>query len=480
MRKKRTFFMVFFILSFGCAICLHDVFAEKQETYEGLKLFTDIISLIESNYVDPVDTKKMVHSAIQGMIRSLDPHSSFMPPEAFEELQIDTQGEFGGIGIVITMKKGVLTVVSPIEGTPAYRKGVKAGDRITKVNGESTQEMEMWEAVRKMRGKKGTSVTITIERENSPKPIDIKIVRDIIPIESVRSASLGDGYGYVWVTNFRERTVDDIIKSLDDLDSDAESFKGLILDLRDNPGGLLDQAVKLVDLFIDQGNIVSIKGRSPENTKDFDAHQEKTEPNYPIVVLINSGSASASEIVAGALQDHKRALILGLTSFGKGSVQTVEPLRDGYGLKYTIARYYTPNGRSIQAQGIIPDIEVSSRFIKVKKEDAGTAQIIKEKDLKNHLEAAPENQQDDKDDDEEDPQDTPDSSSDAAPDKELNKKDKKRQALRHGIIHKEDLLSDYQISRALDILRGYEILNAFHKTSQKDAPLIAKDKLLEN
>ncbi|KPA11090.1 peptidase S41 [Candidatus Magnetomorum sp. HK-1] len=475
MRKKITFLMILFMCSIFSIVCFQNVYADKQETYDGLKLFTDIISLVENNYVDTVDTKKLIHSAIQGMIRSLDPHSSFMPPEAFEELQIDTQGEFGGIGIVITMKKGVLTVVSPIEGTPAYRKGVKAGDRIIKVNGESTQDMEMWEAVRKMRGKKGTPVTITIHRDGETKPIDIEIVRDIIPIESVRSAPIGDDYGYLWVTNFREKTVDDIIEALDELKTKEDSFKGLILDLRDNPGGLLDQAVKLVDLFIEQGSIVSIKGRSEDNTKDFFAHASKTQPNYPIVVLINSGSASASEIVAGALQDHKRALILGVTSFGKGSVQTVEPLRDGYGLKYTIARYYTPNGRSIQAQGIVPDIEVSARFVKVQKDDVSSMQVIKEKDLKNHLEADPDHQNGDNKEE----KDVKEKTSKSTPKKEDIKQTKKRNAMRHGIIKTEDLLSDYQISRAFDILKGYEILNTFQKNDLNKTQVMATDKLSE-
>jgi carboxyl-terminal processing protease len=454
MQKKWHLIIVCLIVSL-IFIPSQRIFADKEETYEGLKLFTDIISLVEDNYVDSVDTKKLIHSAIQGMIRSLDPHSSFMPPEAFEELQIDTHGEFGGIGIVITMKKGILTVVSPIEGTPAYRKGIQAGDRIVKVDGEPTQDMEMWEAVKKMRGKKGTPVLITIARDGKEKPFDVEIIRDIIPIESVRSASLADGYGYVWVTNFREKTVDDIIDTLDELKSNTNQFKGLILDLRDNPGGLLDQAVKLVDLFIDEGNIVSIKGRSEENTKEFDAHSENTEPDYPIVVLINSGSASASEIVAGALQDHKRALILGITSFGKGSVQTVEPLRDGYGLKYTIARYYTPNGRSIQAQGIVPDITVSARYIKLKQDDADFPKVIKEKDLKNHLEAEPKAEKSD--------EKVKSNKQGASESKEI-KDDNKRQTLRHGKIRSEDLLSDYQVARALDILKGYEILNTFNDT----------------
>jgi len=466
MQQKVKLTIGFLIVSSVLMFSQHS-FADKEETYEGLKLFTDIISLVEDNYVDPVDSKKLIHSAIQGMIRSLDPHSSFMPPEAFEELQIDTHGEFGGIGIVITMKKGILTVVSPIEGTPAYRKGIQAGDRIVKVDGESTQDMEMWEAVKKMRGKKGTSVVITIARDGEEKPFDVKIVRDIIPIESVRSASLGDGYGYVWVTNFRENTVDEIVDILDKLKINSKHFKGLILDLRDNPGGLLDQAVKLADLFIDEGNIVSIKGRSAENTKEFDAHSDNTEPEYPIVVLINSGSASASEIVAGALQDHKRALILGITSFGKGSVQTVEPLRDGYGLKYTIARYYTPNGRSIQAQGIVPDITVSSSYIKLKQDDANFPPVIKEKDLKNHLEAEPNSSKTDRK--------TEPKEKHIKPESNEKKDTKKRQVMRHGKIRTEDLMSDYQIARALDILKGYEILNRFHENTPQIDESIADE-----
>jgi carboxyl-terminal processing protease len=468
MQKQWKIIVTHLIVSFILIFTQH-AFADKEETYEGLKLFTDIISLVEDNYVDSVDTKELIHSAIQGMIRSLDPHSSFMPPEAFEELQIDTHGEFGGIGIVITMKKGILTVVSPIEGTPAYRKGIQAGDRIVKVDGESTKDMEMWEAVKKMRGKKGTPVIITIARSGEEKPFDVEIIRDIIPIESVRSASLDEGYGYVWVTNFREKTVDDIIMTLDELKENTNQLKGLILDLRDNPGGLLDQAVKLVDLFIEEGKIVSIKGRSEENTKEFNAHIDNTEPDYPIVVLINSGSASASEIVAGALQDHKRALILGITSFGKGSVQTVEPLRDGYGLKYTIARYYTPNGRSIQAQGIVPDITVSERYIKLKEDDANLPGVIKEKDLKNHLEAEP-----DKTKSENEPEPTP-TPKQNTPESKSIEDTKKRQTMRHGKIRIEDLMSDYQVARALDILKGYEILNMVHENNLQIDESIAEE-----
>ncbi len=415
--------------------------AGNEETYKGLKLFSDVIELVEKNYVDEVDTKKLVQKAIQGMVRSLDPHSSLLPPEAFEELQVDTHGEFGGIGIVITMDKGILTVISPIEGTPAYRAGIRAGDKIFKVDGEATQDMELWEAVKKMRGPKGAKVIITIIRKGSPEPIDFKLVRDIIPIESVKWIALKPGYGYVWVTNFRDSSTDDLLNALEELESEKVPLKGLILDLRDNPGGLLNQAVEISDLFLDGGEIVSIKGRLEKHTKVYKAQPEETKRDYPIVVLINGGSASASEIVAGALQDNKRALILGTTSFGKGSVQTVETLRGGYGLKFTIARYYTPNGRSIQARGIEPDIVVKHRFLDVQ-ETAEESVLIKEKDLKNHLNADP-NQKEKKE---------------AKPNsKKEIKKPLRRNTSQHGPLKLENLESDNQVMRALEILVSYDI-----------------------
>ncbi len=425
-------------------------FANGEETYKGLKLFTDVIELIEKNYVDEVDTEKLMQKAIQGMVRSLDPHSAFLPPEAFEELQVDTHGEFGGIGIVITMKDGILTVVSPIEGTPAYVAGVLAGDRILKVDGESTQDMELWEAVKLMRGQQGTEVVITVMREGEKEPIDFTLVRDTIPIESVKSAVLRPGYGYIWVTNFRDSTTDDIRNALKKFEK-AEPLKGLVLDLRDNPGGLLNQAISVSDLFLDKGDIVSIKGRLERHTKTYQAHEGDTFGNFPMVVLINGGSASASEIVAGALQDNKRAVILGTVSFGKGSVQTVEALRDGYGLKYTIALYYTPGGRSIQAQGIEPDIVVKQRNLdeaEVKEEKR-----LKEKDLKNHLEIEP------GDADVETPENV---------EERENKKDGEKPeepemrdpASRHGPLTLEILTSDNQVMRALEILVGYDIITS--------------------
>jgi carboxyl-terminal processing protease len=417
--------------------------ANGEETYKGLKLFTDVIELIEKNYVEEVDTEKLMQKAIQGMVRSLDPHSSFLPPEAFEELQVDTHGEFGGIGIVITMKDGILTVVSPIEGTPAYKAGIQAGDKIIKVDDESTQDMELWEAVKKMRGKQGTKVVITIMREKEPEPIDFILVRDTIPIESVKFMMLRPGYGYIWITNFRDNTTNDIIRAVKEFEKQPDPLKGLILDLRDNPGGLLNQAISTADLFLDKGKIVSIKGRLEKHTKSYEARAKGTLPKYPMVALINGGSASASEIVAGALQDNKRALVLGTVSFGKGSVQTVEALRDGYGLKYTIALYYTPNDRSIQAQGIEPDVLVKQRWLD--ENDTQTDETrLKEKDLKNHLEVVPEGME----------------GKEMLPDDDTRKPGTpmmRSPEFRHGPLNLEMLSEDNQVMRALEILVGYEV-----------------------
>lgn len=416
--------------------------ANDDAAYKGLKIFSDVLDLVEKNYVDPVDTEDLIHKAIEGMVHSLDPHSQLLPPEAFEELQIDTRGEFGGIGIVITMQNRLLTVISPIEGTPAHKAGVKAGDIIVEIDGESTKEMMLWEAVKRMRGPKGETVNIKVFREGTKEPVEFALVRDIIPIESVRHLALRPGYGYIRVTNFQENTTDDIRAALAELESEAEPIKGLILDLRDNPGGLLNQAIEVSDLFLDGGAIVSIKGRLKKHTKVFEARGDgRGRKGYPIVVLINGGSASASEIVAGALQDHKRAVILGTKSFGKGSVQTVETLRDGYGLKFTIARYYTPNGRSIQAQGIEPDIVVKHRFLD--EEETDEEARLKEADLRNHLNAIPF------------PDDTEAMEED--PDRPGEGERRRPAENRYGPLEREYLDADNQVMRALEILRGYGI-----------------------
>ncbi len=418
------------------------------QTDEGLELFAEVVELMERNYVDPVDTKDLIQKAIQGMVGSLDPHSQLMPPEAVEELRIDTRGEFGGIGIVITMEKELLTVIAPIEGTPAQEAGVEAGDVIIGVDGETTQGLMLWEAVKKMRGPKGEPVVITVLRQGEPDPVEFTLVRDIIPIDSVKHMALQPGYGYIRITNFQESTTRDLQAALADLKKDGTSMKGLVLDLRDNPGGLLDQAVEVSDTFLQEGDIVSIKGRQEKHTTVYKAHPDREDNRFPMVVLINGGSASASEIVSGALQDHKRAVILGTTSFGKGSVQTWETLRDGYGLKYTIARYYTPKGRSIQAQGIIPDIIVKHRFIE--DVEGSEIQMLKEKDLRNHLEDLP--LMEDADD--------PTKSEPAGNQSKKESKQRRRSENQYGTLSKENLESDHQVMRALEILKGYQIFAA--------------------
>jgi len=419
-----------------------DLSAKSEEAYEELKVFSDVIELIEREYVDEVDTKELIQKAIQGMVQSLDPHSSLLPLEAYEDLQIDTKGKFTGIGIHITMQDGFVTVISPIEDTPAYKAGIKARDRIIKVDGQSAKDLR--EAVKMMRGPKGTPVVVTILREGVKKPLEFELIRDVIPIQSVKSIKLEPGFGYIRLSNFTGTTTNELEQALEKLENSDGPLKGLILDLRNNGGGLLNQSIKVADLFLDDGKILSIKGRNKKNTKVFKASASSIARDYPLVVLINGGSASASEIVAGALQDHKRALILGTTSFGKGSVQTVETLRDGAGLKLTIARYYTPNDRSIQAKGIKPDIYLKLRRLdsdEISKKDEG---LLKEKDLENHLEAEPgkEKRQDGKGEEKE----------------KSEQKDRMKEAeLRIGPLTVESLKFDNQVMRALEMLRGYEI-----------------------
>ena len=420
--------------------------ASDEETYRGLKTFSEVIEQIERNYVDPVDSKDLIEKAIEGMVRSLDPHSSFMPPDELEELRVGTKGEFGGIGISIVMRDGYVTVISPIEGTPAYKAGIKTWDRIIKVDGEPTRDLR--DAVKRMRGPKGTPVTVTVMRKGLADPIDFNLVRDIIEVESVRSLMLEPGYGYVWITNFQEDTTEELEAALEKLESgEKPPLKGLILDLRDNPGGLLPQAISVSEMFLNSGKILTIEGRLKQHTKVFEAHPADVPRNYPMVVLINGGSASASEIVAGALQDNKRAVLLGTTSFGKGSVQTVETLYGGYGLKLTVARYFTPSGRSIQAKGIEPDIVVSRRVLEEGEEPSADDGRIHEKDLKNHLKAAPSDTDDDKD---------------AAPaadkPKPADETELDDTRFRHGPLSLETLRSDQQVMRALELLVGHGIL----------------------
>ncbi len=435
---------IMIILFLGCLLISIGAISQRlvagtDETYEQLKVFSDVLDIIEKNYVDPVDSEALIHGAIQGMVDALDPHSSFLLPDAYDELQIDTKGEFSGIGIVITMQDDFITVISPIEGTPAHKAGIKAGDKIVKVDGEETREMKLWEAVKKMRGKKGTEVVITVLQKAATEAKDFTIVRDVIPLDSVRSHVLEPGYGYVRISNFRDSTFEDVKDALRKLESDEEPLKGLVLDLRDNPGGLLDQSVKIADLFLDEGLIVSITGRSDSESRTYSAHPNDGKHPYPIVLLINEGSASASEIVAGALQDHGRALILGTTSFGKGSVQAIEPLRDGYALKLTIARYYTPKGHAIQAKGITPDIVVEERLISDGQPEG--EQAVHEKDLKNHIPAKP-------------PEETP-QESEVDPSHHLEGVKVPGQDPSDQV--QELLAKDNQVRRALEILTSWQI-----------------------
>ena len=366
------------------------VTATTQDTYESLESFSKVLNLVQENYVDEVDSQKAIEGAIKGMLATLDPHSSYMKPDDFKELQVETQGSFTGIGIEITMKDNILTVVSPIEGTPAFAKGIKAGDKIVKIGDEQTQDMSLMEAVKRLRGPKGSAVTISIYRKGWTDIKEITLIRDIIPIHSVKAKMLEPGYPYIHIANFQAQTTADFKKALANMEKEGK-IKGLILDLRNNPGGLLDQAVKIADIFIDEGVIVSTKGRVKEQNTVFYAHANGGKYKFPLVVLVNEGSASASEIVAGALQDHKKAVIIGAQTFGKGSVQTIIPMDNGAGLRLTTARYYTPSGRSIQATGITPDIVVPSPTnTSVENDDKADDQdkkpkYLREKDLQHHI-----------------------------------------------------------------------------------------------
>jgi len=393
MKKKRFIltWVIILTIAFGGVfigrLSIGSVRAES-EGYEYLKVFTEVLSIVKKNYVEEVKTKDLVYGAIKGLLNSLDPHSSFMPPEAYKDMQLETKGEFGGIGIQIGLKDGILTVIAPIEDTPAYNAGIKAGDKIVKINGESTKDMGLQDAVSKMRGLKGTSVVVTIMREGWKETKDFTIVRDVIKVKSVKSKVIENNIGYIKLSQFQERTAQDLELALSNLEK--QKITALILDLRNNPGGLLNSAVDVSSQFLPADKVVvSIKGRSGEKAEYFSEDvkatgQDATSKIYtaiPMIVLVNQGSASASEIVAGALKDWNRAVILGVQTFGKGSVQSVVPLSDGSGLRLTTARYYTPKGISIQSTGITPDIIVTLEQKGNGKEHA----VIREKDLERHL-----------------------------------------------------------------------------------------------
>jgi carboxyl-terminal processing protease len=335
--------------------------AASADTYRNLNLFGDVFERVRSDYVERPDDGKLVETAINGMLAGLDPHSSYMDGKSFRDMQIQTRGEFGGLGIEVTMEDGLVKVVSPIDETPAAKAGILANDIITHLDDEAVQGLTLNQAVEKMRGPVNTKIKLRVMRKGAEKPLDIAITRDIIRVRAVRSNQQGDDVAYIKLTQFNEQTTEGLKKALGELTSQipADKLKGFVIDLRNNPGGLLDQAISVSDAFLDRGEIVSTRGRNVEETQRFNARAGDLTKGKPIIVLVNGGSASASEIVAGALQDHKRATVLGTRSFGKGSVQTIIPLGAGNGaLRLTTARYYTPSGKSIQAKGITPDIEV--------------------------------------------------------------------------------------------------------------------------
>lgn len=428
----RNFLILFVGLILGIGISLGRIgLAERADAdlsplpLEDLRVFTEVFEKIKNDYVETRTDKELIEYAIGGMLTSLDPHSAFLNEEAFTELQVGTSGQFGGLGIEISMEDGFVKVVSPIDDTPAQRAGMKAGDLIIRLDDATVKGMSLSDAVKVMRGEPGSDITLTVVREGEAKPIKITITRAIIKVTSVKSRSLEDGYGYVRITQFQSRTGDNLADAISNLKDENKNLKGLVLDLRNNPGGVLNAAVAVSDAFINKGMIVYTEGRTGDSDNKFYATTGDLMNGAPLIVLVNGGSASASEIVAGALQDHQRAVILGTQSFGKGSVQTILPMNNGTAVKITTARYFTPNGRSIQAEGIVPDIKVES--LKVAKREK-SIERIKEADLSGHL-----------------------SNGNGKKEKKNKSKDEKEIPLSE---------KDFQLYEALNLLKGMNILHA--------------------
>ena len=400
-------------------------FSAGNDTYKNLKLFNEILDLIETNYVEDVDPEVIIDGAITGMIKTLDPHSTYMSAETYKDLRINTQGTFGGLGIEITMINDVITVVSPIEDTPAFTAGVKAGDQIVGIDGKSTKGFTLEDAVHKLRGKAGTKVTITVRRKDLDKPKDFVITRAIIKITSVKHKIFDDTIGYVRISSFQETTTAELDKALQAIVKETSPLKGMILDLRNNPGGVLDQSIQVSDAFLKSGIIVSTRGKTKKSEVVYKARNDGNEPECPIIVLINGASASASEIVSGALQDNKRAILLGTQTFGKASMQVVIPLNNGAALKLTTGKYYTPSGRLIQAKGISPDIEIEHVRLDAQEKEP---RQIREKDLEGHIAGENEGEEE------------------KGPEKKS-----------------DELQQDNQLSRAIDILKSWELFSEMKK-----------------
>ncbi len=357
---------------------------ENREKYENIELYQKVLQFVEENYVDSIKSEQLIQGSIKGMLDSLDPHSNFLPAEVFREMKNDTAGKFGGIGIEVGVKNDTLTVIAPIEDSPAWRAGILPGDRIVRVDGTSTKGLNLVEVLQKMKGKKGTKIQLGIQRDGWDQPKEFVLVRETVKVQTVRSEALEAGYGYLRLATFNEDAAKDLKKGLEKIEKKGK-LKGLILDLRSNPGGLLEQAIDVASLFMDDGVVVSTIGRDPAKKEVRMAKKGSARKDFQIAVLVNSGSASASEIVAGALQDNKRALVLGQTTFGKGSVQTVVELGNEMGLKLTIARYYTPSGRSIQETGVVPDLTIEDYDPKLLERARKSSNALREKDLRGHM-----------------------------------------------------------------------------------------------
>ena len=439
----RTFMVLTIGLTLGVSLAIgHGVLAEKEEAaytpipLNELRSLTEVFGRIKQDFVEPVTDKTLLENAIRGMLSGLDPHSTYLDAEGYKDLQVGTTGEFGGLGIEVGMEDGFVKVISPIDDTPAQRAGIQAGDLIIRLDSKPVKGMTLHQAVNIMRGKVGTDIVLTIVRDGEDKPLEITITRDTIKVQSVKGRILEDGYGYIRISQFQSHTGENLAKQIGKLREESKGkISGLILDLRNNPGGVLNAAVEVSDAFLEKGLIVYTQGRVPDSELKFSATPNELIDGAPMVVLVNGGSASASEIVAGALQDHKRAIIMGSQTFGKGSVQTILPLKNNTALKLTTARYYTPSGRSIQASGIVPDIELER--IKIASVEGVDDVRIKEADLARHLESSDENGEKEKADD---------------TDKEAKtEKDKKKDLLNLA-------QTDYQLYAALNMLKGLTIL----------------------
>jgi carboxyl-terminal processing protease len=434
---------------------------EGNNTYEKLKIFSEVLSLIESSYVEKVDSKTLIEGAIKGMMKALDPHTSYMPPEAFQDMQVATSGKFGGLGIEISIRGGVLTVVSPIEDTPAFNAGIHAGDKIIKIEEESTLDMTLTEAVAMLRGEIGTAVNITVFREGLDAPLLVKIVRDVIKVQSVKKKIYNDTVGYIKIRSFAKTTSSDLDRALAYLE--GKGITKLVLDIRNNPGGLLNQAVEVSDRFLDNENlIVYTKGRTEDQNMRFTTHDKSKHVKYPMIILVNGGSASASEIVAGALQDLGRAVILGTPTFGKGSVQTIIPLSDGSALRLTTARYFTPSGKIIQENGIVPDIVVERKPVADLKKDGKNEKdkepvekermrrFLRERDLKKHLKG----------------KNSIDGKGNEGVNNDVPSEDDKVRA-----ELEKDLEKDEQLRHAVSLLSGWDVMvSTFKNKSLNDGP----------